>query len=458
MTPDLGIVFVANRGEIAVRIIRAAHELGLKAVLGCSEADTESLAARMADSLIVVGAAPAAKSYLDVGRMVAAAVESGAALVHPGYGFLSENEHFAAAVVAAGLIFVGPDSRTISLMGNKASARACAAAAGVPTVPGSEGVLTSIEAAFEAASRIGYPVMLKAAAGGGGRGIRIAGDAAELAEQFAGATREAEGAFGNGDLYLERYVSRARHVEVQILGDGVNAVHLFDRECSLQRRRQKLVEEAPSPTLDSPTRERLCASAVALAQSVGYSGAGTVEYLFDDGDGTFFFIEMNTRVQVEHPVTEMITGIDIVRETLGIALGRRLQHRQSEISMRGAAIECRINAENPFKNFLPSPGVVTDLRLPSGPGVRVDSLLFEGYRVPPYYDSLLAKTVVWDESRSAAVRRMQRALGELNIGGVHTTKGLHLALMQDAGFVAAACYTGYVEEHMPRLIEAMQLQ
>jgi acetyl-CoA carboxylase biotin carboxylase subunit len=446
MTRTIRKVFIANRGEIAVRIIRAARELGLQTVLGCSEADTDSLAARMADSIEVLGPAPAAKSYLDTRAVVEAARRSGADAVHPGYGFLSENAAFAQVLKDAGLIFVGPSPETISLMGDKAAARACARRAGVPTVPGSDGVVEHVEEAQREALRVGYPVMLKAAAGGGGRGIRVAQDADELAAEFDKATREAESAFGYGGLYLERFVGRAHHVEVQIMGDGVRAIHLYDRECSLQRRRQKLMEEAPSPSLDDEVRKRLCASAVALAESVGYAGVGTIEYLFDARTSEFFFIEMNTRVQVEHPVTEMVTGIDIVRESLRLATGDALGYAQEDIVLRGAAMECRINAEDPVKNFMPSPGVIGNVRLPGGPGVRIDTHIFDGYRVPPFYDSLLGKVIVWAETRDEAVDRMRRALEETVIGGVSTTVPFHLRVLRDARFRRGEVHTRFIEQ------------
>ena len=448
-------VFIANRGEIAVRIIRAARELGMQTVLGCSEADTDSLAARMADSIEVLGPAPAAKSYLDTRAVVEAARRSGADAVHPGYGFLSESAAFAQALDDVGLIFVGPSPRTISLMGDKAAARACARRAGVPTVPGSDGVVEHAAEAQREALRVGYPVMLKAAAGGGGRGIRVAHDADELAAEFDKATREAESAFGYGGLYLERFVGRAHHVEVQIMGDGVRAIHLYDRECSLQRRRQKLMEEAPSPSLNDEVRKRLCASAVALAESVGYAGVGTIEYLFDAKTAEFFFIEMNTRVQVEHPVTEMVTGIDIVRESLRLATGEALGYAQEDIVLRGAAMECRINAEDPLKNFMPSPGVIGNLQLPGGPGVRTDTHIFDGYRVPPFYDSLLGKVIAWDVNRDTVINRMRRALSEFHVEGVKTTRALHLALLDDPSVAAGVYETSYLEENIERIIRSV---
>ncbi len=438
-------LLVANRGEIAVRIIRAARELGLETVAVHSEADRDSLAVRMADVVVPIGPAPAAKSYLNIDAIVRAAQDSGADAVHPGYGFLSENAKFAEVVEKAGLIFVGPTAEVIRLMGNKSVARATAAKAGVPTVPGSDGVIDTIDGALSTAARIGYPVMIKASAGGGGRGIRVANDGDELRKQMSVAQTEAQSAFGDKSVYLERFIRRARHVEVQVLGDGRDVVHCFERECSLQRRRQKILEEAPSPALSPATRERLCESAVRLAKSVSYRGAGTLEYLYDDDSTEFFFIEMNTRIQVEHPITEMITGIDLVREMIRVAQGERLRYEQSEIAMRGVAIECRINAEDPAKNFMPSPGRVSEIDLPGGPGVRVDTMLYPGYTVPPYYDSLLGKLIVHAEDRPAAIARMRRALQELRVAGVSTTRSLHLELMDEPRFHAAQFDTNFLE-------------
>jgi acetyl-CoA carboxylase biotin carboxylase subunit len=438
-------LLVANRGEIAVRIIRAARELGLETVAVHSEADRDSLAVRMADVVVPIGPAPAARSYLNIDAIVRAAQDSGADAVHPGYGFLSENAEFAEVVEKAGLIFVGPTAEVIRLMGNKSVARATAAKAGVPTVPGSDGVIDTIDGALSTAARIGYPVMIKASAGGGGRGIRVANDGDELRKQMSVAQTEAQSAFGDKSVYLERFIPRARHVEVQVLGDGRDVVHCFERECSLQRRRQKILEEAPSPALSSATRERLCESAVRLAKSVSYRGAGTLEYLYDDDSTQFFFIEMNTRIQVEHPITEMITGIDLVREMIRVAQGERLRFQQSEIAMRGVAIECRINAEDPVKNFMPSPGRVSEIDLPGGPGVRVDTMLYPGYTVPPYYDSLLGKLIVHAEDRPAAIARMRRALQELRVAGVSTTRSLHLELMDEPRFHAAQFDTNFLE-------------
>ncbi|CAB3694287.1 acetyl-CoA carboxylase biotin carboxylase subunit [Achromobacter aegrifaciens] len=445
-------VLVANRGEIALRIIRAARELGMRTVAVYSEADRDALATRMADEAVLIGPSHATRSYLNTEALLEAARSTGAQAVHPGYGFLSENAAFAQAVSDAGLIFVGPDAATIRTMGDKAAARACAQATGVPTVPGSEGVLSSLDEALPHAAIIGYPLMIKAAAGGGGRGIRVVRDEAELRAQMPQAQAEAQAAFGEAGVYLERYLPRARHIEVQVLGDGSNAVHLYERECSLQRRRQKVLEEAPSPALNPATRQKLCESAAQLARSVGYRGAGTLEYLYDDsrGAGEFYFIEMNTRIQVEHPITEAITGVDLVREMLRIADGEPLRLRQQDIAIRGAAIECRINAEDPKRNFAPSPGRVEHVRWPGGPGVRVDSMLYPGCSVPPYYDSLLAKLIVWDESRAAALARMARALDEVELTGVHSTLALHRELLEDADVLAGRYHTNYLEAWMQR--------
>jgi acetyl-CoA carboxylase biotin carboxylase subunit len=438
-------LLVANRGEIAVRIIRAARELGLETVAVHSEADRDSLAVRMADVAVAIGPPPAAKSYLNVDALIRAALESGAQAVHPGYGFLAENAKFAEEVERAGLVFVGPTPETIRIMGNKSLARETAAKAGVSTVPGSDGVVGTIDDAVAAAVKIGYPIMIKASAGGGGRGIRVAQDAEELRKQMGLAQTEAQSAFGDKSVYIERFIRRARHVEVQVLGDGRDVVHCFERECSLQRRRQKILEEGPSPALSQATRERLCESAVRLAQSVSYRGAGTLEYLYDDDSDEFFFIEMNTRIQVEHPVTEMITGIDLVREMIRVAQGYGLRLTQDEIAVRGVAIECRINAEDPDKNFMPSPGRVSEIVLPGGPGVRMDTMLYPGCTVPPYYDSLLGKLIVHAEDRPAAIARMRRALNELHLEGVKTTRALHLELMDEPWFSAAQFDTSSLE-------------
>jgi len=438
-------LLIANRGEIAVRIVRAAHELGIRTVQVHSQADAKSLAVELADEAVDIGPPQAAKSYLNIAAIIDAAKRTGVDAIHPGYGFLAENAAFAEAVEQAGLIFVGPRAETIRAMGDKVAAREAAKKAGVPTVPGSDGRIDDPAAAHAIVERIGFPVMIKAAAGGGGRGIRVAHNLEEFERLFPQASAEALAAFGDGGLYIERMIERARHIEVQVLGDGREVIHCFERECSLQRRRQKVWEEAPSAALSDELREKLCASAVALAHSVGYRGAGTLEYLFDDGSREFFFLEMNTRIQVEHPVTEWITGIDLVREMLRIAGGEKLRLKQADIKSRGHSIEVRICAEDPANGFRPWPGVVGDMRVPGGPGVRFDSMLYSGYAIPPFYDSLLGKLIVWGEDREHAIARLKRALREMEVGGVKTTKPLFTALANDDDLIAAKVHTGWLE-------------
>ena len=438
-------LLIANRGEIAVRIIRAARELGIRTVQVYSQVDAESLAVHLADEAVHIGPPMAAKSYLNVANILDAAKASGADAIHPGYGFLAENANFAEAVTQAGIVFVGPSAEAIRLMGDKVAARQAAAAAGVPTVPGSDGRVEGLDAARGVVDRIGFPVMIKAAAGGGGRGIRIATNLEELERLVPQASAEALAAFGDGGLYLERVIERARHIEVQVLGDGERVIHCFERECSLQRRRQKVWEEAPSAALPDDIRRQLCDSAVALAEAVRYSGAGTLEFLYDDETHDFYFIEMNTRIQVEHPVTECVTGIDLVREMIRIAGGERLRFAQKDVRIFGHAIEVRINAEDPAQNFMPAPGTVGELRVPGGHGVRFDSMLYAGYVVPPFYDSLLGKLIVWDETRAGAIERLKRALHELEITGIKTTKGLHQALASDPDVAAARFHTRWLE-------------
>jgi acetyl-CoA carboxylase biotin carboxylase subunit len=438
-------VLVANRGEIAVRIIRAAKALGLRTVQVHSQADAGSLAVKLADEAIDIGPAAAKKSYLNIEAVLAAAKTAKVDAVHPGYGFLSENANFAEAVVAAGMKFVGPDAAAIRLLGDKVAARQVAARAGVPTVPGSDGRVTDLAEAAAIVSRIGFPVMIKAAAGGGGRGIRIAHTLEEFERHFPQASAEAAAAFGDGGLYIEKVIEKARHIEVQILGDGTNFVHCYERECSLQRRRQKVWEEAPAVGLPAEVRKRLCESAVALARSVGYSGAGTVEYLYDDASRDFYFIEVNTRIQVEHPVTEMITGLDLVQEMLRIAGGQPLSVRQEDISIAGHAIECRINAEDPHRDFMPGPGTVETLAVPEGEGIRFDTMLFAGYAVPPFYDSLLGKLIVHGADRAACLMKLRAALAGLSITGIPTTVPLHKALAADIDVATGRFHTRFLE-------------
>ncbi|WP_219415606.1 acetyl-CoA carboxylase biotin carboxylase subunit [Pseudonocardia nigra] len=438
-------LLVANRGEIAVRIIRAARDLGISTVAVHSTADAEALHVRLADAAVEIGPPPAGKSYLVADAILEAARSTGADAVHPGYGFLSERAGFAAAVADEGLAFVGPRADVIEQMGDKVAARQVAAAAGVPTVPGTPGGVADVDAAVAAAD-IGYPVMLKAAAGGGGRGIRVVDDEAGLRSAFPAASREAASAFGDGRMYLERFVRRARHVEVQVLGDGSDAVHFFERECSLQRRRQKVVEEALAPGIDARVRDAMTSAAVRLAREVGYASAGTVEFLVDDETHEFFFIEMNTRIQVEHPTTELVTGVDLVTEQLRIAAGEPLRHGQADITARGWALEFRVNAEDPARGFLPSPGRVGRVTLPAGPWVRVDTWLEPDTAVPPFYDSLLAKVVVWGEDRETAIRRSRRALAEFTVDGVPTTAGLFTKILEQPWFAAGQFHTGTLEQ------------
>ncbi|WFP65575.1 MULTISPECIES: acetyl-CoA carboxylase biotin carboxylase subunit [unclassified Mesorhizobium] len=437
-------ILVANRGEIAVRIIRAAREMGIATAQVVSKADHEMLAARLADEKIEVGPAQASKSYLKIDAIIDAARAVGADAIHPGYGFLSENADFVDAVEAAGLTFIGPRADTIRAMGDKAAARASAAAAGIRTVPGSEGRVDAADAA-DLAAKLGLPLMIKAAAGGGGRGIRVANTVEELKRMMPLASAEALAAFGDGGLYVERFIERARHIEVQILGDGKDAVHVFERECSLQRRRQKVWEEAPAACLSQSVRAELCASAARLAKHVNYRGAGTLEFLYDELTGEYFFIEMNTRIQVEHPVTEMVTGIDLVKEMIRIAAGEPLSVQQDVIVLSGHAIECRINAEDPHADFRPTPGKVEELRLPEMSHVRFDTGLYPGYIVPPYYDSLLGKLIVWGETRAKALEKLRQALAVLEVGGIATTAPLHRRLALDPDVGALRVHTGWLE-------------
>ncbi|CDX32152.1 acetyl CoA carboxylase, biotin carboxylase subunit [Mesorhizobium plurifarium] len=438
-------LLIANRGEIAVRINRAAKALGIRTVQVYSQADANSLAVTLADEAIEIGPPAARKSYLNIDAVMAAATAAKVDAVHPGYGFLSENADFADAVTGAGIAFVGPSGEAIRLLGDKVAARKVAAEAGVPTVPGSDGRVANVEAARGIADRIGFPLMIKAAAGGGGRGIRIVSSMEEFERQFPQASAEAAAAFGDGGLYIEKVIEKARHIEVQILGDGENFIHCFERECSLQRRRQKVWEEAPSMTLKSHVREKLCASAVALAKAVSYRGAGTVEYLYDDATEAFYFIEVNTRIQVEHPVTEMITGIDLVQEMLRIAGGEPLSLRQEDVRVCGHAIECRINAEDPFRDFMPAPGPIHELEVPDGDQVRFDTLLYAGYEVSPFYDSLLGKLIVHGKDRADCLSRLRAALAALKIVGIPTTAPLHQALAADPDVAASRYHTRFLE-------------
>ncbi|HEY6674383.1 MAG TPA: acetyl-CoA carboxylase biotin carboxylase subunit [Rubrobacteraceae bacterium] len=437
-------VLVANRGEIALRVMRACQELEIPAVAVYSDADEEALHVRHADEAVRIGPPPAGKSYLNVEALLEAAKETGAEGIHPGYGFLAENASFAAACRDAGLTFIGPSAEAIEKMGNKSAARRIATDAEVPVVPGSE-ESASDDDAVETAGEIGYPVMVKAAAGGGGRGIRVAENEEELREAVRVARQEAEKAFGDGSLYLEKLLTGPRHVEVQVMGDHEgDVIHLYERECSMQRRRQKILEEAPSPGISPEVRERMTGSAVRLAREVGYTSAGTVEFLVEGDE--FYFIEMNTRIQVEHPVTETLTGVDLVKEQLKIASGEPLSLAQEDVPFNGWAMEFRINAEDPENDFMPSPGEISFLDVPGGPGVRVDSAIYQGYEIPPFYDSLIAKLIVWALTREEAINRARRALREYRIEGLKTTIPLHVRLLEDDAFRSGEYHTDYLEE------------
>ena len=440
-------VLVANRGEIAVRIIRACRELGIDTVAVYSEADRHALHVRYADEAYLLGPAPSRESYLRADRIIDIARKCGADAVHPGYGFLAERDDFAAACADAGISFIGPKPSSIAAMGDKAEARATVIKAGVPVVPGTEDVgnLTD-EELLSKAPQVGFPLLIKATAGGGGKGMREVNDLEEMPELLRSARREAESAFGDGNVYLEKLVENARHIEIQILADSHgNVIHLGERECSIQRRHQKLLEEAPSAALDDETREKMGSVAVKAAQAVDYVNAGTIEFLLDK-DNNFYFLEMNTRLQVEHPVTEMVTGIDIVKEQIRIARGRTLTYKQQDVQFNGHAMECRINAEDPYNNFLPSTGRITHSLLPTGPGVRVDTGVYPGFEITPYYDPMIAKLIVWGETRAQAILRMRRALEEYRVVGVRTNIPFHQTLMDSHRFMGGQYDTRFVEE------------
>ena len=441
-------VLIANRGEIALRIHRACHEMGIKTVAVHSTADAEAMHVRLADQAICIGPPPASDSYLNIPAIISAAEISHADAIHPGYGFLSENARFAEIVESHNIVWIGPNPEHIRTMGDKIAAKRAAGALGLPLVPGSDGAIDDVGEAKKIAAEAGYPVIIKAASGGGGRGMKVVHSPAELETQMQQAGSEAKAAFGDATVYLEKYLGNPRHIEIQVFGDGNgNAIHLGERDCSLQRRHQKVLEEAPSPVLSSEERERIggiCAKAMA---DMGYRGAGTIEFLWENGE--FYFIEMNTRLQVEHPVTEAITGLDLVREQIRIADGHPLTLRQQDVKFRGHAIECRINAEDP-RTFAPSPGMVRQYHAPGGMNVRVDSGLYAGYRVPPYYDSMIAKLIVYGTSRQGAIRRLRRALEEFVIEGMKTTIPLHQRLIEDPEFQAGAYTIKWLEEWLAR--------
>lgn len=443
-------VLVANRGEIALRVIRACRDLGIEVVAVYSEADRDAPYLELADQAICIGPAPAAESYLNIPRIISAAEIANVQAIHPGYGFLSENPHFAEVCRSCRIEFIGPPEEAMRLLGNKHEARKLAQKAGVPVVPGSEGLIQSDKEALQLAHQIGFPVLIKAAAGGGGRGMRVARNDISLLSGLQAARQEAEKAFKDGSVYLEKYIEQPRHVEIQILGDRHGQVlHLFERDCSLQRRHQKLVEESPAPHLPAKVREEMCAAAVRLAKAAGYYSAGTCEFLVDK-DNRFYFIEVNARIQVEHPVTELVTGVDLVREQIRIAAGLPLRWRQEDLQQRGAAIECRINAEDPDQEFRPSPGVITRWLPPGGPGVRLDTHVAAGYRVPPNYDSLVAKLLVWQPTREEALAVMRRALAEFRVEGIKTTIPLHRKIFNHSAFIQGRIDTTFIERQWQR--------
>ena len=455
MESSLPKILIANRGEIALRVVRACRELGLPSVVVFSEADRESLAVRLADEAVCIGKGPATESYLKIERIIAAAELTRASAIHPGYGFLSENAHFAEVCAECNLIFIGPHARSIRTLGNKSAARTAMLAAGVSVIPGSDGVLHDAQEALRWASRLGYPVLLKAVSGGGGKGMRIVHNEAEMVSSFNMASQEAERAFSDGLLYLEKFQINPRHVEFQLMADRHgNVIHLGDRDCSLQRHHQKLVEETPCTALTAELREKMGETAISAAKAVDYVGAGTVEFLLS-ADGNYYFMEMNTRLQVEHPVTEMVTGADLVREQIRIALGDKLSWRQKDIRLRGHAIEVRINAEDPRRNFAPCPGKVTHYLPPGGPGVRVDSHLYSGYVIPPYYDSMLGKIIVHGANREQAIARSKNALRELQVEGVSTSRDFAMKLLALPQFISGDYHSGTVEELLPELLASL---
>jgi acetyl-CoA carboxylase, biotin carboxylase subunit len=440
-------ILIANRGEIALRILRACKDLGIETVAVYSEADRNSLHLRYADQTICIGKAPSTESYLNIPALIAAAEIADVEAIHPGYGFLSENEHFAEVCQSCNIKFIGPSPTAIAQCGDKVAAKVLAKQAGVPTVPGSDGPIETEDEALQIARRIGFPVLIKAAAGGGGRGMRVAHNEPSLVTGYHAARTEAEKAFKDSTVYLEKYIEKPRHVEIQIIGDQHgNVVHLGERDCSLQRRHQKLLEESPCPVLDEDLRRRMGEAAVRLARAANYYSAGTVEFLLDK-DKNFYFIEINSRIQVEHPVTEMVTGTDLIREMILVANGEPLSFQQQDVRMRGHAIEFRINAEDPEQNFKPCPGLIKTFVAPGGPGVRWDSHVYQGYTIPPHYDSMVGKLIIWRPTRKLAIETARRALQELTMEGVTTTAGLFLRILDHSDFCAGDIDTGFIDRY-----------
>jgi acetyl-CoA carboxylase biotin carboxylase subunit len=441
-------ILIANRGEIALRILRTCEEMGIATVAVHSTIDRHALHVQLADEAVCIGDSPSSKSYLNIPNIIAAALTRNATAIHPGYGFLAENARFAEICSDHDIVFIGPTPKSMQAMGDKSTARKTMQAIGVPTVPGSDGLLMDEREALAIAQTISYPVMIKATAGGGGRGMRLVRSEDELVKSFLAAQGEAEAAFGNPGIYLEKFIERPRHIEFQILADSYgNVVHLGERDCSIQRRHQKLLEESPSPALTPELREKMGSAAVRVARSIQYVGAGTVEFLLDQS-GSFYFMEMNTRIQVEHPVTEMVTGLDLISEQIRIAQGERLTFSQDQLQLSGHAIECRINAEDPDLNFRPQPGRISGYLPPGGPGVRMDSHVYTDYEIPPYYDSLIGKLIVWAPDRPSAINRMKRALREFAITGLPTTIGFHQRILESPEFSKGEIYTNFVEQLM----------
>ncbi len=441
-------ILIANRGEIAVRIIRACKELGISCVAVYSKADKESLHVKFADEAICIGDERSINSYLNINNIISAAIATGCNAIHPGYGFLSENEKFAEIVEKCNIKFIGPHHEVISKCGNKSMAKIIAKESGVPVVEGSDGVVENVYEGLKIAGRIGYPILIKAVSGGGGKGISIARDEIEFQKNFEKTMMEAEANFGDKSLYIEKYIENPRHIEVQVLADRFgNVIHLGERDCSVQRRNQKMIEEAPSPFINPEIREKMGENAIAIAKHVGYESAGTVEFIVDK-NGNYYFIEMNTRVQVEHPVTELVTGVDIVKEQIKIAYGQELSYKQNDIKIKGHAIECRINAEDPANNFCPSPGVVKNLVFPGGNGVRLDTHLYSNYEIPPFYDSMLAKVIVYGNTRREAIRKMRVALEQFVIDGIKTNVEFQYLVMHNPDFVRGVYDTSFIKKFL----------
>lgn len=439
-------VLIANRGEIAVRIIRACREMGIETVAVYSEADREALHTKLADEAVCIGPAASSESYLSMDRIISATIVTGADAIHPGFGFLSENAKFAELCERCHITFIGPKAKVIASLGNKQEARNTMITAGVPVIPGSEKSVCEVMEGAEMADRIGYPVIIKAALGGGGKGMRTAYSPEEFEQSFQTAQKEAQMAFGDGTMYTEHYVENPRHIEFQILADHYgNVIHLGERDCSIQRNHQKMIEESPSVALSEELREKMGKAAVKAAKAAGYVNAGTIEFLLDK-NGSFYFMEMNTRIQVEHPVTEWVTGIDLVKEQIRIASGEKLSYTQEEVRLDGHAIECRINAENPEKGFRPSPGTITDMYLPGGKGIRIDSAVYSGYCIPPYYDSMIAKLIVWAENRQEAIRKMQSALGETVIEGIDTNIDYQYEILNHPDYLSGNVDVGFIQK------------